>query len=297
MKYYLKAHEALPEGVDRIIRGILDRSYKLLTDNEENPDIAVHELRKYIKKLRALLLLLSPGMSRKVFKANNRALRDFARLLNGARDNATLLVSLGHIKQHFTPFLDDSATAPLFEELIIRHEKALREQQDTIEITRIEDQLQGIATRLGGLDRFSFTLDTLLVSLEQCYRQGRRSLKALRKSPTARRSHDFREQVKTLWYQLRLMNQWNPEVLTPLIAELGKLGELLGKNQDMAALAATLPTLECASGNPTRIELLVSLAGSRHLDLLEQSLQLGNELYSRKTGRFMDWFRKIKLER
>ena len=296
MKYYLKANEALPKGIDRIVRRLLDRSYKLLTDNKETPDIAVHEVRKYSKKLRELLQLLSPGITRKAYRQNDHALRDFARQLNGTRDSATLLASLNHVRQHFKPFLDDSATAPVCEELVRRHEAAMRQHQESIDITGIEDQLQHIATRLGELDRFDFSLDTLLASLETSYNKGRRSLQALRKSAAREKRNAFRKQVKTLWYQLRLMSQWNPELLSPLIRALGELCELLGKDKDLAELIDILPAIESARENPARIELLYSLAESRRLDLLGQALRLGDELYSRKTGEFMDWFKAIKLE-
>jgi len=296
MKYYLKANEALPKGIDRIARRLLDRSYKLLTDNEETPDIAVHEVRKHSKKLRALLQLLSPGMTRKAYRQNDHALRDFARQLNGTRDSATLLASLNHVRQHFKPFLDDSATAPVCEELVRRHETAMRQHQESIDIAGVEDQLQHIATRLGELDQFDFSLDTLLASLETSYNKGRRSLQALRKSAATKRRNEFRKQVKTLWYQLRLMSQWNPELLSPLIRQLGELRELLGKDNDLAELIDILPAIESARENPARIELLVSLAESRRCDLLEQALRLGDELYSRKTDEFMDWFKAIKLE-
>ena len=296
MKYYLKANESLPKGIDRIVRRLLDRSYKLLTDNEETPDIAVHEVRKYSKKLRALLQLLSPGMSRKAYRQSDHALGDFARQLNGTRDSAMLLASLNRVRQYYKPFLDDAATAPVFEELVRRHEAAMRQHQESIDITGIEDQLQHIATRLGELDRFDFSLDTLLASLETSYNKGRRSLQALRKSAAREKRNAFRKQVKTLWYQLRLMSQWNPELLSPLTRELGELRELLGKDNDLAELIDILPAIESAREKTARIELLVSLAEARRLDLLEQALRLGAELYSRKTGELMDWFKAIKLE-
>lgn len=294
MKYYLKTNEALSKGIDRVVRGLLDRSYRLLTDNEENPDIAVHEVRKYAKKLRALLQLLSPGMSRKTFRQIDHALRDFARQLNGTRDSATLLASLNRVRQYYKPFLDDSATAPVFEALLLRHETAMRMHQETVDIAKIEDQLQQLAARLDELDRFDFSLDTLLTSLENSYCNGRRTLKALRTSATTKRRNEFRKQVKRLRYQLRLMSQWNPEQLEPVINDLGELGELLGKEHDLAGLIDVLPAIAGAGDNPARIELLESLAESRRNGLLKQALQLGDELYSRKTGEFMTWFKTFK---
>ena len=296
MKYYLKANESLPKGIDRIISNLLDKSYKLLTDNEETPDIAVHEVRRYASKLRALLRLLAPGMSRKVFRHSDRALRDFARQLNATRESAMLLASLNRVRQYYKPFLDDSATAPVFEELVRRHEAAMRQHQENIDIAGIEDQLQHIATQLGELDRFDFSLDTLLTSLEQSYCNGRRSLKALRKSATAGRRNEFRKQVKRLRYQLRLMHQWNPERLMPVIQGLDEVTELLNKEHDLGGLIETLPSIETTRDSPARTELLESLAETRRNDQLEQALRLGDELYSRKTGKFMAWFKAAKLE-
>jgi len=296
MKYYLKSKEALPEGLHRIVRKLLDKSNNILIDQNIDPDIAVHGVRKASKKLRALLRLLAPALPRKTFRSNNRALRDYARLLGGARDSAVRLSSLEHLQTHFAGLLDKSATAPVHQELSRLHHLATQKHLDQLSTPDSLRRLQEIHTQLAAIDLSGITLDSLIAGLAESYRCGRRAFKALYDEPTTDHSHALRKYTKTLWYQLRLLQKWNPKVLLPLIEQLDALGELLGHDHDLATLNESLETLPACRDDPLRSELLNSLIEARRVALLSQSLRSAEQVYRRKPRKFIAWFESIQTQ-
>ncbi len=296
MKYYLKKKETLPDGLQRITGRLLEKSSRLLIDSDISTDTFVHETRKTSKKLRALLQLIAAGVPRKTFRNNNRALRDYARLLGGTRDSAARLTSLQHIQSHYQGFLDKSATRPVHEELSRRQQLASQQHADELNSAAALRQLRDISQGLQHLDYSAMTVDTLIAGLANSYRNGRRTLKILQQQPTTHNSHEFRKHTKKCWYQLRLLQKWNPEILSVRISQLDRLGKLLGQDHDLALLSDTLVTIPCCNDKPRRTEILKGLIETRRIVLLSQSLRAANQLYTDKTGRFTNWFESIQQQ-
>ena len=76
--------------------GQLDLAIELLsTARNGGPDEdAVHETRKALKRLRALVRLLEPELGAQAFARENAALRDAGRRLAGARDAEVMVGTL-----------------------------------------------------------------------------------------------------------------------------------------------------------------------------------------------------------
>ncbi|MEA2297262.1 MAG: hypothetical protein QOF77_198, partial [Solirubrobacteraceae bacterium] len=87
MAYRLSFTDEVPDSVRNCVREELVTARALLREGfDEDPVDAVHEARKSIKKTRALLRLVRPGLPKRVYRSENRTLRDAARLISGARD-------------------------------------------------------------------------------------------------------------------------------------------------------------------------------------------------------------------
>ncbi|MBU2583490.1 MAG: CHAD domain-containing protein [Alphaproteobacteria bacterium] len=84
MAFRFKQKEDIAEGFNRIASGQIKRALR----EWKKPDrsIAVHETRKCIKRLRALLRLVKPALPPQVFADENAGLRDIGRLLSVSRD-------------------------------------------------------------------------------------------------------------------------------------------------------------------------------------------------------------------
>ena len=84
MAYRLKLKEPLAKGVRRIAGEQLGDAAARL-EGGSNPETGVHEARKSLKRTRALLRLVRPGLGETNFRKANARLRDFARSLSAVR--------------------------------------------------------------------------------------------------------------------------------------------------------------------------------------------------------------------
>ena len=287
------AKDVLPaDGIVEIYRALLDFAHERLVNKDADPNTAVHEVRKSVKKLRAVLRIVKPVLDKTSFKTADHAVRDFGRRLGGARDSAVLLASFNGLVDYYTPFLSVEDMQPIRENLENKYQLAMETFLTSIDIHSLEEQLEELRRRLDTLDLSGFTRHMLLASVRRTYRTGRRALQALHAVPSTENSHEFRRQAKYLWYQLRLVHNWNPAVLKPVVTSLDELGELLGQDHDLAMLADTLNTHPEISCNDIRAELVNGLAETRRIALLSAGLRIADGVYADKPAGFITWLDK-----
>src|ERR1700730_2562064 len=89
MAYRLKSKESVPEGIKRVVKEELEAgSHQLNGKSRANRDEAVHEARKSVKKVRAVLRLMRPELNG-TYDAQTRRLRAVGRKLSEFRDAET----------------------------------------------------------------------------------------------------------------------------------------------------------------------------------------------------------------
>src|SRR5579875_592563 len=91
VSYRFKTSETVPDGVRRIATEELKyATSQLRTGDPEKLEESIHEARKAIKRLRALLRLVRPELG-SCFRKENAALRDVGRSLSDLRDSSIVL--------------------------------------------------------------------------------------------------------------------------------------------------------------------------------------------------------------
>src|SRR5919108_2255386 len=98
-RYRFREGEVVPDGLRRIARGRIDHALdELRGKTDSTPVEAVHEARKDMKKLRALLRLARDELGKDTFSRENACFRDAARELAGTRDSDVMLETLGALE-------------------------------------------------------------------------------------------------------------------------------------------------------------------------------------------------------
>jgi CHAD domain-containing protein len=225
MSYSLTPAERLMGGVRRVVKEQLDRAGGLLS-GEDDRDTAVHESRKAFKKIRAVLRLLRPGLHRDVFKRENRACRDAGRLLAPLREATVRLSTAAMI-----------GATDLLGELEQELERAWAQANEAGRIRAVIARLGEISNRLPSWPQAVDT-DQLRAGLERVFSEGEGALTRVLSEPTGDHFHEWRKQVKYLWYHVRLLMAYRPELLKPLVDDLVALSNLLGDEHDLADLEA-----------------------------------------------------------
>jgi len=206
-----------------------------LHGNNVSPD-PVHDARTYIKKLRAILQLASPVMSKKQREEPTRHLREASMRLGPLRDSEVRIRTLDSLLEQTGLPVDDCASlraglADVAKQR--RHNDArripgvlssLRELRDSAKSWPLDD--------LEGKD--------LKRRIRRSYRRGRTALDLCSATPEPDSFHFWRKQVKQLWYQLRITAPYWKDEVADLIAATGRIGQLAGDERDLTLLGETL---------------------------------------------------------
>ena len=280
--FRLRNDEPLGKGIARMAHGRIGHALDELGGvSGSAPETAVHEARKDVKKLRALLRLVRSGTTSRARRRENEALRGVGRSLSGVRDADVMLATLAGLEESFPAELPPEVVAPLRAQLE-EHRTALAvasTETTALELTRIRERVR---TWTPPGDDFGVVRD----GLERAYRRGRHALRAARAEPTAENLHEWRKRVKDHWYNLSVLHDVWPPVMRPLADAAHQLSELLGDANDLAVL------LEFASSygtDPARAERAAALAEvvePRREQLRAEAFALGERLYAEKPRAF-----------
>ena len=128
--------------------------------------------------------------------------------------------------------------------------------------------------------------DPLESGIAATYRQGRSSLRRVRSNPTDDRLHEWRKAVKYLWYQMQLVHDAAPTVISPLVDELDRLAEALGDDHDLTVLVELLQS----SAIHTHIDAahVGALARERQSSLRVDAIRSGATIYAETSPAFAD---------
>ena len=225
--------------------GELRRLLRLVTSaagtSAAQRDETVHEVRKSLKRLRALLRLVRHALGPEEYRRENAALRDAARPLAEVRDAKVFVGTIEALAGRRSPRGPVARQlAPVADRLTARHRELAERVLGT------ERALEAVAATLAavGARAERWTLPEghgwklLKPGFERAYRRGQRALTRARREVTSEALHEWRKEAKYFLYQLQIIEPaWTgPERL--LARRLDRLADLLGEDHDLAVVRA-----------------------------------------------------------
>lgn len=242
MAYRFKLDDPIEKGFRRIAREQIDRALSELSPLEVGPG-GVHQCRKALKRLRALLALVAPAIGDKAAKRHHDALRNTARLLAAPRENVVLLDTIAKVTAAADPS-DRPSLQPLRDEFARRSAELSRPldgetaQQARIWLVKESKRLSKTRFKHRGFDA---------LALEAAYQAGRRALKRAYAKPSDEAFHDLRKAVQLHWRHMALLSRAWPEVFEARVAAARELSQILGDDHDLAMLAGAVAADATAS--------------------------------------------------
>jgi CHAD domain-containing protein len=291
--FRLDPGEPVPDEVRRVARGRIDHALEELRGNSHSTrEESVHEARKDMKKLRALLRLVRGELGDRVYSAENACFRDTARQLAGVRDADVMLVTLGDLEERYGGL--PGAANRLRPALVAHRFRASASSLKPASKTAVET-LADARDRVADWPLETDGFEAFEDGLGRVYRQGRRTFRAAQKLPSAEHVHEWRKRVKDLWYHLSLLQEiWKP-VMSSLSDEAHELSDRLGDEHDLSVLLqwAHRHASELDGSDPVLRGFDVIL-DSRRRELQEQAFEYGARLYADKpsvfVGRLEGWW-------
>jgi CHAD domain-containing protein len=285
MSFQLRADESAVKGVRRVTRGQLARAVEQLGVAGPGADEAVHDVRKRLKRLRAVLRLARDGVGEKVYDRENACFRDTARPLSEVRDAQALRDAFDGLLKRFAE--NEPPFGPVREGLRRRQDEArARVLGDGRTPEEAAAALGEARRRAGDWARGFGGWPVLGQGLKRVYRAGRRAFRAARGEPTDANLHEWRKQTKYLWYGIQFLQDMRPAALGPAADRAHDLGDRLGDDHDLAVLRGLL--LGDVDHFPERKPsmALLPLIDRRRAELQREAFALGRRLYREKPGDF-----------
>lgn len=281
--FRLLAGEPVGEDLARIALGRIDHARdELVGLTESTPEQAVHEARKDMKRLRAVLRLVRGEVAGKTYRRENAAFRDTAALLSGARDADVMLATLGALEERHPGDLPPDAAGGLRQALEAHRRRLAAEE---IRAAEAAERLAVARDRVPAWMPTGDGFGLIETGLAGTYRHGRRAAALAARKPTDENLHDWRKQVKYLWHQLQLLREAWPAALAPLGRAAHDLSDRLGDDHDLAVL------WDFAGGHASGFDGLDDLGAvvaARRAELQAEAHALGARLYAEKPSPFTE---------
>jgi len=300
----------------------IDAAIELLESYPRRPaperEETVHEVRKALKRVRALLRLLRPQLGDGDFERENAALRDCGRQLSGARDAEVMVATLDDLaRRHPGKPTRGRGVKQLRAELVAERERALGVEDPALRAAALDElrrareriALWQLPPRGAGKKKAARLLED---GLRDVYATGRRRRRKARRREDLETLHALRKSAKDLRYVAETLHEGEPGAGRPgtgkaprvaagrdatgrkarrarrrmrrVARRADRLGEMLGEEHDLALLREVVRERFDGGRRPRR--RLLKLIARRRRRLRRRSLELADGLYRRKPGRF-----------
>lgn len=261
---FCSTDKSVQSGLRRIAVEQIEGALASLDDAAVPLPTRVHEARKAVKKVRALVRLVRPVFPK--YDLENQALRDAGKRLAALREAHAARATLADLSQ--VAGIEPARSYPSGSGV---------PASASADIAAFQAALAEIRTRAPRWKTTANGFDALEGGLEDTLEKARRAMKRARHRGGDEAIHEWRKRAKDHWYHARLLEQVWPDLMIPHIAAANRLGEVLGDYNDLSDLMRDLARADGADATRAR---LVEQAADRREALLDEAQSLGRRLFA-----------------
>lgn len=236
MSYRINFQADIQTDVIRIISEQIHHTYQKINDPDMNFDDKVHDARKHLKKIRALLRLIRYDIGKANYRSENTFYRDIGRKMSDMREARVNISTMATIEKEYTDE-DNKIFMFLVKKRLDQHYENLKQQFISNQVfDQVTEKMEEGKQRLPNLHLTNNDFKVFRGGVKKVYKDGQSSLDMAQHEPIPENVHEWRKQVKYLWYQVRLIRSlWKP-VLKGYEKSLDKLSDYLGDEHDFSVL-------------------------------------------------------------
>jgi CHAD domain-containing protein len=297
--------EPFLNAIPRIARERIGSVVESLGEKPQPGAEAIHDARKNLKSLRALLRLARGAIHESTRLSENARFRDAGRALSAVRDPQALLEALGNLRRRLHSELESSKTKQASVSAFIG--KIEREIESTLVTGLPRGLVRKIVRELREAKHRSAHLfegvvlqpgdeweSYIAVGLKRTYRKGKNLVWQFDLMGHDKAEdpdwHELRKCAKALGYQLRLLKPIWPGMIDASVEEIDQLTDRLGDANDLAILGKKIldqpyDPSETKDFGESRRTFLQSL-NRRKQKLHTEAFEIARLIYAEKAGQF-----------
>ncbi|MDT0688394.1 CHAD domain-containing protein [Salegentibacter sp. F188] len=291
MSYKLEKQEDLQENINRIASEEIDACLTSLKKAEIHE--AVHDIRKRLKKLRALARLVRDEMGEKKYKKINIYFRDLGRELSPVRDLTAHMETVDMLKERYGDHVYVKFFDSIKQELEKERDTVAEELQEKDFFSQyLVEKLEKAKEKLEEWPVKSLDIAVILPSLERVYSRGANALEDAYANPNSETFHEWRKRAKYLWHQSELLQDVWPEMFKTLESEIHILADYLGDDHNLMVLDEKLLNTDFNFKDEKQKEMIHALI-KEYSDHLRTNAELhGALIYAEKPKAFKKRIKK-----
>ncbi len=304
MKSKFDSQEPFRRAIPRLARERIDRVLESLSEKPQPGAESIHEARKTLKSLRALLQLARGSIDAEVRSKENIFFRDAGRLLSPLRDPQALLEALNYFSEEH-----DHAGASRPKQESIRafvaklHGKIEQHLSDSLpptEVRKLLRELRVVKRRAalwfeGALAGSGNEWEMFVgIGLRKTYRKAKNLVWQFEmmgyETSDDNTWHELRKSAKALGYQLRLLKAIWPKMMSASVDEIDQLTDRLGDANDLAILRAKISNEPYEPSETKEFEetrrIFLQILDRRKQKLHSEAFELARLVYAEKPRPF-----------
>jgi hypothetical protein len=235
MSYRLKVDEPIAEGASRVGLEQVGIAEARLAQREEVA-AAIHDTRRCLKRLRALLRLVRPGLPDSTYKREANRIAGVGRLLAGARDQYVMRETLENLDGRFAGL--PKRIAKQLTKLMANGTGGKGLSRSSPERRRALESLAHTRRFFTSLEKRDIAIEHVAAGLERSYKRARRAFREAYEKPADEAFHEWRKAVQQHWRHMQLLSGGWPEVMSGRADEAKEVSRLLGADHDLHVLLA-----------------------------------------------------------
>ena len=288
MSFEIKPHGQIGPALQLLVCEQLTRVVELLHKAGQGAGTeAAHEVRKRIKKGRALLSLLREPLGDDLYRQEDGILQKTNRTLGSMRDAQMLLKTFEHFQRRFFPEKPPAFIRAIRENFVAHERRCSARLAQSTTLAENLASMRELVIRATHWTVQDYAWKELRKAVRRSYRRARDAYQDAVGAPTAPRLHRWRKRVKELGYHIRLLRRVCPSLMEELAQDFKVLGEFLGDDHDLVVLRTALEERREALQNGPALETLLELIDLRRSELLDTAFDLGERLHAETPSDFV----------
>ena len=316
-RFALRPDETPDQGLRRMALAQLDLAVEMLAmeNGAVSPSEAIHEVRKALKRLRALLSLVSDQLGEEAVTRDRAVLRRVARRLAGSRDAEVMVGTLDDLVRRHPELAQRPAVGRLRQQVAAERDRAGQPAAESGPARTLSlSDLHLLRARVGQWHlQPAPGIAPLEPAVRRVYRRGARRYARAQAGGGDRAAamHRWRKRVKELRYVAEALNRYQPPprwqaavsdvlpgvkrrrtkqprsatFMRRLARRADTLSELLGEEHDLVVLEARVRA-ELRGGRDGD-KTLLKLIAKRRKRLRREALRRGKRLYRRSPRKLL----------
>ena len=286
--FSISRRETVKESVNRILLEQIDYILKYCKTDQKDVHRAIHEIRKSIKRIRAVLRLIREEIGYSSYYRENVFYREMNRSVSDIRSYNVLVLSLEKLQSDLSKTIPAETFEPLIVSIRELREKILSRMFYADRILHdLSRNLLEAKKRIPTLSLENESFEVFAGGMRRMYRQSRNYLSKAQENPDTHHLHDMRKRMKYLWYHLEILNPIYPASLKVHADSLENITENLGVHHDMELLSEFLHNSDTKL-EPRIIETLLDACEFKKSALLSNIWIKAGVAFSEEPGALID---------